>query len=391
MIDRNNLKNKSMIIGNWFLPDSDKKIPGVFLYSDGQSSLNLLQPFEQLYGKSTDYKTYHTVYGETATGYVTLTDVIFGVLANTGSVHYAIFGKFLDENHLVNSLDFHLDYLSEWAISKYPLKDYFHPPTIPPLEKYDVNVNGITCGLRIYNGGSVHINEGLRFYTNSSFHLYSKEGKDISDFIDIYNAVESLLRIMTGRNLKPIKMTTNLESRDHNVFLPVDQTEEFGSDRDHLFNFPIIRDNYDKVFGNWFKYYFENRYLIEIFMRTTATKYISPLDFFGYAAILDGYCKSIYGVHVGDYKQRITKVFSVFPETFSNMDEFIDKVDELRHDNFHLNKREGLDVNTMNNITMDLYFLIRIILAKQIGVDLTKMKGEHFPQFGFLKVKFKIL
>ena len=387
MRDHNNLKNESMIVGNWFLPDSDKKIPGVFLYSEGQSTLRLLEPFKELYGTFDDTKIYSTVYGETDKGYVTLTDVTFRVLANTGSVHYAVFGNFLDDNHLVNSLDFHLDYLSDWAIPKYPLRDYSDFITMSPLEKYDVNVNGIICGLRIWIGNSVDVHEGLRTYTNSSFHLYSKEGKNISNFINIYRAVLSLLKIITGRNLKPIKMTTHLEPRDNNVFLPVDQTDEFGSDLDHLFNFPLIRDNYHEVFGNWFEYYFENEYLIEIFMRTIATKYVSPLDFFVYAAFLDGYCKSIYGEKDETYKTRITKVFSVFSETFCNMDEFIDKVDELRHDNFHFNKRQGFDHNTMSNITIDLYYLIRILLAKQIGVDLTKLNGRHFPKFRFLKVK----
>lgn len=378
-----NLIKDTEIIGLWFLPGSENKIPGVFKYSEGQSILKIFPSFEKGSGGSNITRKYPLVYGETQNGIITLTDVIFNFPYEVGSVHLGVFGHHLKDDRKITSLGFTLNLLHEWAFSK----DGFNIPEgkfVGPLETYSCNVNDITCTLNISVGTGSHYTEGRSTYTITSFYLKSESGKNIADFIEIYIAILHLLQIIMGRNLKPLRMTTLIDKYSHDVFVPVKQTDNFGHELDHLFNFPYIRDRASEIFKNWFEFYFENKYLIEIFIESLETKIITISDFFAFASILEGYYKS---QHSGesDYKSRIRKVLSIFSGKFSNLDAFIDKVEEFRHDNFHLNKRKELDRDTMSHITFDLYFLLRMAIMNGIGVNMDEEIIKERTRFKFLK------
>ena len=159
-----NLKNETEIIGLWFLPDSDKKIPGVFKYSKGQSILKIFYSFEKGPGGLGISRKYPLVYGETQKGIVTLTDVIFDWTYEEGSVRFAVFGHYLKNDRKITSLVFTLDLLHTWAFSKHG----FNLPDgkfVTPLEKYSCNVNDITCTLNISVGTGSHATEGKTTFT----------------------------------------------------------------------------------------------------------------------------------------------------------------------------------------------------------------------------------
>ena len=110
-----NLTKKVEVIGSWFLPNSNKKIPGVFRYSNGQSTLELLHFFPMT--EQMEFPiTYKTIHGETKIGKVTLTDVIFNHSYSRGHVYTAIFGQLLDDKHMIKEMTFNFDLLNYWSL-----------------------------------------------------------------------------------------------------------------------------------------------------------------------------------------------------------------------------------------------------------------------------------
>ncbi|MCH9042156.1 MAG: hypothetical protein IIB80_08390 [Thaumarchaeota archaeon] len=100
--------------------------------------------------------------------------------------------------------------------------------------------------------------------------------------------------------------------------------------------------------------------------------------------MLEGYYKSRYEGEK-DYQKRISIVLKPFESEFSNINEFVKEVSKMRHDIFHFNRREELDINKLHSLTHDLFFLIRMILLNGIGLNITMTTNPHMKKLIFLK------
>lgn len=381
-MDKNLTKNVE-IIGEWFLPNSDEKIPGVFRYNDGQSTLELLRPFTI---ESTLDSTFKTIHGQTQKGPVTLTNVIFGITLTHGSVYSGIFGHHLGADHTLKGIIFDFDLLNEWAISKHPHKSVQGNFFANTLEKYVFTIEDITCELLISLGRSVGYLAGTKTFNQSNFLLKTEKGKSFHDLVDYVLGIQYFLMLVMGRNVNLDSMNTLSENTHRNdIFLPVQRKDVKGSDLDHFFNIFLIEKNYTEILTKWFDFYQKNKYLLKMFFETMNEYTIETTDFFIYASLLDGLYKYKYGLEESEYKKRVRVVLQPFASNFSNLSEFINKVDKMRHDNFHFNKRDELDEDLLDRITHDLFFLIRIIFLSHIGVDMTVNTIPHLKDFLFLK------
>ena len=385
---RDNLTRNIEIIGEWFLPNSDEKIPGVFKYEDDQSSLELLR-FFNFRESPTSLITIKTIHGETKRGKVTLTDVRFRYpFTAFGSVYLAIFGDHLDDSHAIQNIGFNFDLLNEWAVSKYPYSAISITGDIRNMQNtheiFHCVVNGITCELHISLGTGVSHLEGTKTYPLSSFTMKSENNKSIRDFIDQIIGIQQFLMLVMGRNLNLTSMTIGNDSISHNVYLPVLKNENKGSDMDHFFNISYIRENYTELVTGWFDFYLKNKYLLNLFFDTMENNEIEDTDFYVYASMLEGYYKSRYEGET-DYQKRIAIVLKPFESEFSNINEFVKEVSQMRHDIFHFNRREELDVNKLHSLTHDLFFLIRMILLNGIGLNISMTTNPHMKKLIFLK------
>lgn len=380
-MDKNLTKNIE-IIGEWFLPNSEEKIPGVFRYEDGQSRLELLRPFILT---STSNSPLEIIYGHTQRGLVTLTDVIFGVTLTHGSVYSAIFGNHLDNNHKLTGITFDFDLLNEWAISKHPhqiVQDNFLANT---LEKYTFTINDVTCELLISLGSSVGYLKGSKTYNMSNFLLKTKKSMSFYDLFDYVLGIQYFLMLVMGRNVNLDSMSTLSETTHRSdIFLPVDRKDSTGSDLDHFFNIHFIEKNYTEILTNWFNFYQKNKYLLKMFFETMDKNTVESTDFFIYASLLEGFYKYKY-TGESEYKKRIHTVLQLFATNFSNLDDFIEQIHKMRNDNFHFNKPDNLDEELLSKITHDLFFLIRIIFLNHIDADLKINKIPYLKDFLFLK------
>lgn len=392
----NNLTKNVEIIGEWFLPNSDKKIPGIFKYNDGQSTLELLRHLDF---KESQQPPFHKeiIHGETQRGKVTLTDVVFDNFTGTyGSVYLAIFGRHLDKEKTIESINFNFDLLNEWAVSKYPYSAVSFSDTSlqkyqDSQEKFSFTINDITCQLFISLGtGATHL-KGIRTYHLSSFSMKSTEQKSIKDFIEHIIGIQQFLMIVTGRNVNLTSMSTDGKSRQDEVFIPVIKKDNEGSDIEHFFNIGHIRENYTEVMCNWFEFYLKNRYLLSLFFVTMEKRQVEDTDFYVYASMLEGCYKSKHDeeekYEEEKYEERITDVLSPFKEYFSNLDQFIKGVTKMRHDIFHFNKRGKLDEEKLHSLTHDLFFIIRIILLNNTGIDISMDTNPYMKNLVFLKSK----
>ena len=108
------LAKDAQYVGEWFLPNSSEKIPGVLKYESGQIRLQLLR--HSGLGKN----NIKIIYGTTDRGNVTLVDVIFHSMLPFRTARGAIFGEFVDGENQIKKVSFNFDLLNQWAISKYP-------------------------------------------------------------------------------------------------------------------------------------------------------------------------------------------------------------------------------------------------------------------------------
>ncbi len=379
-----NLTKNVEIIGEWFLPNSENKIPGIFRYKDGQSTLELLRPFP-FEKRTTQNITFKTIHGQTKNGPATLTDVIFRFPLTYGSIYSAIFGNLLDDSHTLEGIGFNFDLLNEWAISKHPYKDKHDNLFADTFEKYAFRIGAVTCELLISLGTSVGYLEGTKTYNLSNFILKTEKGMNFNDLFNYVLGIQYFLMLVMGRNLN-LNSMTNLSKNNlgDDIFLPVLKKEVMGSDLDHFFNISLIRENYTSVLTNWFDFYLKNKYLLKMFFGTMDDNTIKSSDFFIYASLLEGYYKSKY-TGESEYKKRIRVVLQPFSHDFSNLDEFINTIEKMRHDNFHFNKRDELDEEQLQRVTHDLFFIIRIILLNHIGVDITINSIPYIKDLMFLK------
>lgn len=388
---KNNLTLNHEFIGEWFLPNSNKKIPGIFKYKDGQSSLELLHHVD--FEESSQFPiTVKIIHGETQSGNVTLTDVIFrNPIFPFGSVYLAIFGNLLDDNCLIQNIGFNFDLLNEWAISKHPysslsINDITSGKMKNTYETFSFTLDDIICELHISLGTSVNYLKGVKTYHLSNFYMKTAKNKSIRNFIDCVRGIQQFLMLVMGRNLNLISMSTNYNSDRYDVFLPVLKKENEGSDLEHFFNIAYIRETYTEVLTNWFDFYLKNKYLLSLFFDTMDRNEIEDTDFYVYASMLEGYYKFKYHGE-SDYQKRIEVVLNPFEHYFSNLNEFVKGVNEMRHDIFHFNRREELDIDKLHRLTHDLFFLIRIILLNSIGLNISIDTNPHMKKFEFLKRK----
>ena len=154
----------------------------------------------------------------------------------------------------------------------------------------------------------------------------------------------------------------------------------------HLVELEDVHGDFADIMGEWMKFYASNKYIVDSFADTIETPRVEETDFFVYASLVEGYSKYKYG-RDGDYKERIRKALKRFEADFGNMRQFIDNMHEMRNNLFHANQRESVDTDMRGRITHDLYFLIRIILLNETGLDLTV--GSHGRQIRFLFLECK--
>jgi len=162
---------------------------------------------------------------------------------------------------------------------------------------------------------------------------------------------------------------------------------------EHYVNLPHIEKQYSKILKRWMKFYFENKFMIDMFCDTMNKRTVTIFDFYSYAATLNGYYKATHKVKQESkidedkYKMQVKEVLKPFKREFSNLPQFINKVVKARHDMFHFNERDTLDPEPISKLTHDLYFLIRIILLNQIGINLKLDDLTQKPKFIYLKRK----
>ena len=233
--------------------------------------------------------------------------------------------------------------------------------------------------------GSHHI-KGLSTYNLSSFHIESKTPISFHVLLDYVFGIEYFLMIVMGRNVNLTSMSTTFsKGNSKDVYLPVIKKNSHGNEFEHFFNLLFLKNNYLQTLVNWFDFYFRNKYLLKLFFKTFETNVVDTLDFYVYASLLEGYYKLKF--HGEDkYSKRISKVLrDIFPNTFSNLDDFISDVSFMRHNIFHLNMRDQLDEDLLHKITHDLFFLIRIILLRHIGLNVTIDTNPHMKNLVYLK------
>lgn len=386
-----NLTKNIQILGEWFLPNSDKKIAGIFTYKNGQSELELLHFFESL--ESSKYPiTVKTIHGETESGKVTLTDVIFNHSSvHIGSVYIAIFGHHLEDTHIIRNMSFNFDLLNEWAISKYPYTEIsFDKKSIQKMqntpEKFSCKINDIECDLHISLGtGSTHL-KGIETYHVSNFNLKTEKNKSVHDLIELVFGMQQFLMLVMGRNLNLDNMKTSIDNFSYDVYLSILRNEDKGSDLDHFFNISYMRENYTKILTNWFDFYLKNKYLLNLFFDTMKKEEIVDTDFYVFASILEGYYKSKHKEE-GNYKKRISIILKSFESQFSNVDEFVKEVTCMRHSMFHFNRRKELDTDKLHHLIHDLFFILRILLLNDVGLNISIKSDLRIKKLIVLKEK----
>ena len=172
-----NLTEEVEILGEWFLPNSEKKSPGIFRYKNGQSTLELLRQLEIKSSASTP-NSIEIIYGDTKNGPATLTAAHFTF--TYASIYTATFGAHLDKNRTVHGIEFGLDILKEWAPSSHPRNSLSPNSTLDPPEKHEAKLGDITSELLVSQGVSINNIEGShRVYLNNSFLLKSERGIDL--------------------------------------------------------------------------------------------------------------------------------------------------------------------------------------------------------------------
>ena len=380
------LAKDAQYVGEWFLPNSSEKIPGVLKYESGQIRLQLLR--HSGLGKN----NIKIIYGTTDRGNVTLVDVIFHSMLPFRTARGAIFGEFVDGENQIKKVSFNFDLLNQWAISKYPL-DF--PKQVSDhtsyrdktSEEFTVKINNdLDCILLISHGKSWSYLNGTKEFSASHFSIKSKGGMKLYDLQNYIRGLQYFLMLVMGKNLNLSELFRGDENQSRcPIYVHLSRKPIRGGKFDHFFNISHIRENYEEILGTWFDFYRKNAYLLRLFFVTYDRDYVEHLDFFVYAALLEGYAKTTSTLEK-EYKPRIACVLQqYFANDFTNLSEFINEIDSMRHDHFHFNRRDKLDEELLFQLTYDLFFLIRIIFLNHIGCNVTINTPQHPICFKFLK------
>ncbi|MCH7560071.1 MAG: hypothetical protein IIC67_01645 [Thaumarchaeota archaeon] len=376
-----NLTKNIETVGTWYLPRMKKqKTAGVFKYENGQILVDFQKhlPFKSDWIESVDYPI---VFGDTRLGPVTLTKVSLSPYIASGHAYTVVVGKHLKKDSFKH-LAFGFDILTEWTMQKMTQQGRQH---------YKFTYDGITCELSTSVGRGVHAIKGSSNYRMSSFIITTKKYREFTELIKFIHGIKYFLMICTGRNMTLDFMTSYIDNKRCDIYLPTQKYDERGHFFEHYINLPSIEKRYSKILTKWMEFYFKNKFMIDMFCDTMNKRTIDIFDFYAYAATLNGYYKATHKIKQepkideDKFKMQVKDVLKSFETDSSNLPQFINEVVKARHDMFHFNERDTLDPEPISRLTHDLYFLIRILLLNQVGINLKLADLQQKPKFIYLK------
>ena len=363
--------------GEWYLPGTAKKVPGILRYTDGQIRVELLDPLVDVGSRGAE-----AVYGRTSGGIVTITDVRFDKSRKRGFAYSAVFGWHAGPGEKVFKVGVTFDILKEWAVPSRPHTDalqIYDPDNESEFEKGAQEIfesqldDDVKCTLAVSLGASYHTIKGARQYHTSGFVIKSKQGLPLKDMMSRYvNGIKHFLMTVMGRpvNLSEIHVLSGAR-RPMRVYLPPDSRRDTGSDLDHFFNVEPPAGAFGPILRKWFTLYKGNMYYLERFFQTFNTPYTDPLHFPAYSAVLE-MC------HFAATSRPSSKVSQAeiiewalgrFECDFKNLSDFAEKVRKFRNSLVHYKHGRGENNSELYMVTHDLFYLIRVLLVEQCGVD----------------------
>lgn len=422
-MDCENLQEDAEYVGEWWLPGSKEKTPGVFQYKEGRLILRLLKPLSDdanaktVYGSVTGYWTRRdggcrsggTRPASRINATMTLAGVRFDHLRLCGTMYAAVCGPELDDDHRVDQLSFGFDMLHTWAVSTHNEDEMDDVDRFEDLtDRLEFGDDDAACELIIFPRETRDAYEGISRSYQSQFIVKPKERMPLEEILERYvGGIRSFLMITMGRNLNLGRM--NAGNGNH-VFVPKSRKPTSDDDTQDLVGIGDVRKD-PKTIGKWLGVYNKNKHLVDEFLKTMSVPYVEHADFFVYASMLEGYSKSISAREQEQsenmalstpsddagapseqearqqrqsYRKRVTKVLKSFENEFDNWQEFVDELVRMRNDVFHVN-RQDLDARMIGEITHDLYFLIRMVWLHVAGFCVTADSTQTRIDFKFLK------
>lgn len=388
------LEEDAEYFGEWFLASSDEKIPGTLHHDNGQLKLFLLRPIlgarqpDAIHGKCARLSRSGNMQERMP---MRETVTLLGARSVDGSmysVYAAVFGDLPDGNHKLNGISFSFDILHEWAVPKNSYQNDGDADfrSLEKPERLEFADGKAKCALIISHRIRIDVYDGRHDSHMSAFTVEVKDGMSLQDLLGYYvRSMHSFLMIAMGRNLNLTRIN-RVDDRGLPILVPTSKKPATLSEQAHLVELGDVYGDFADIMGEWMKFYANNKYIVDLFADTIETPRVEETDFFVYASLIDGYSKYKYG-HDGGYKERIRKTLKRFEGDFGNMRQFISNMHEMRNNLFHANQRRSVDTDMLGRITHDLYFLIRIILLNETGLDLTV--GSHGCQIRFLFLECK--
>ena len=401
-------------VGEWYLSASGEKIPGTLRRYNGQLKLLLQRPMfpsgkrDAVHGRCTRLPKHGEAQEDMQEWEIKNTDVTLLDVSTGDGLRYgayaAIFGGMQDDDRRLGGISFSFDILHEWARPSTP----YHSDGsadgggFEETERLEFTHDKAVCALAIYHRVRIHAHEGRHDSHESGFAVKVGDGMELQDLMGRYvRSMDSFLRIAMGRNLN-LAYVNRIDGKELPILVSVSRSPATLDDLDHLVGLEDMRRDFADIMGEWMRFYARNKYIIDLFANTTNTPDVGETDFFVYASLLEGYAKYKYESspefeyescdsrgQKGDsmYKMRIGKVLEPFRGDFGNMNEFVDNVHSMRNDLFHANRMETVDADLRDRITHDLYFLIRIILLNETGLNLSVDSSQYRLNFAFLERK----
>lgn len=364
--------------GEWSLPGTTKKVPGTLHYINAQIRVELLDPLPGV-----DTKHVRAIHGRTSEGIVTLTDVRFNnLLRRHGLAHSAVFGWHADEDEKVFKIGIGFDILKEWAVPSRPHTDalqIYDPDNELEFgkgarETFESQLDDdVRCTLAVSLGASYHDIEGTRQYHTGGFLIESKQGLPLKDMVYRYvNGIRHFLMAVMGRplNLSEIHILSD-GARPLRVYLPAGRRRDTGSDRDHFYSVEPASGTFGTILHKWFALYKGNMYYLERFFQTFDTPYTDPLHFPAYSAVLEmcHFAATSRSSSKVPQAEIIEWALGRFDCDFRNISDFMKKVREYRNALVHYKAGRDKNDTELQMVTHDLFYLIRVILVEQCGVD----------------------
>jgi len=399
-MENHNLTEEREWKGEFFLPNSKEKIPGILKYDDYFLTLNLFKTFP-IEGNS--YSTDNPqkidilhgiiIHSLGPSERITLKKITFGMPFTYASVQSVFFGSHFDKDIHLPKIKFNFDLLNEWATSNFSLlkNNSDITTTIPDLhpEKFTFTRNDISCELFVSHSHTISSGQYVQSIT-ANFTIDMREPQTSTKFeilFDYIQCVKFFLMLVMNRRINISQISIEYKQKSFPIYCSLDTLTDKASEHEHFFNLGYIKENYSVVLSNWANFYFENKYLLKVFFKTMESTRVEITDFFVYVALLEGFYKLKYPIETDAYDERIKTVLKPFENDFSNLEDFVKFVHEMRLHNFHFNKtiREKLNEKLLINATHDLFYLIRILLIQHIGIDFSIEKMSIPVKFRFLK------